>query len=221
MLRYLTPHLAEAVFSVEFMGKLDEEMDYACLSDGESFTPLYGLSLRDNLMALNRCVVLLYPEYGVHWFHADHRNSHNFDKRAISRLRSSLSAESQAVHEEVSDVLADVLGGYKFFEQFAFSPYHDLFDFEVCVDRKNRRPLAREIVQKYKKELFRDPNTDVVVLLVRETGSNRPKIFLDFDVEIAEAQGYTVKVVDARLWQSLQMADLDSKREHLRGLLGL
>lgn len=63
LFRALDKETVEAVFSNEFMAKLDKEMDMC----GKK--TIYPFKLRETLMFLNRAVVIDYPEFGVPWFH--------------------------------------------------------------------------------------------------------------------------------------------------------
>ena len=69
----LERQLTSKIFSVEFMDKLDMEIEEECklITESElmSRVSYYPILLKREIMKLNRIVCINYPEYNVPWFH--------------------------------------------------------------------------------------------------------------------------------------------------------
>ncbi|XP_033625170.1 FAST kinase domain-containing protein 1, mitochondrial-like [Asterias rubens] len=110
------------IFSLDFLTKLDEELETI---------PDRSLMYRRKLMYLNRTVALECPELQVPWFH-EQFNQDLLKKRSLSfdpSLRS------------VQTTLVEVLGGAQYLRSFVVSPYYYDISFE-CVLDSDGHPLA-------------------------------------------------------------------------------
>ena len=105
----VTKPLVTAIFSNEFMTRLDNELELA--SDRRHYPRI----LRRALMRLNRAVVLRSPQYGVPWFHSKYC-AENEMQLGLRR-----SVESLAMKEEVAECLSSLLGGWRYFRENTFS----------------------------------------------------------------------------------------------------
>ena len=206
--KYLTPQLAKQIFSVDFMDKLDDEIQ------GRD-NPIYDKNVRDTLMQLNKSVFLLYPEYGISWFHRDYVQLVDVRRRIMSRASQHLAPEHTGVRGEVLSILSDVFGGARFVRQKVFSPYYDYIDFEVVLERgRDMCPVSIEAPSSVK-DFLRDPDCIVLAVLVRGAVNYIPQTFNKMDKEMLTNQGYSVLHVDPKMWRSLQMNEAGMKEKYI------
>jgi len=200
LFRALDKETVEAVFSNEFMAKLDKEMDMC----GKKTN--YPIKLRETLMFLNRAVVIDYPEYGVPWFHE------NFCKEHSPWLGKQAPDASQ-LRTEVYSVLCDMLGGWKFVKENSVSKYYNKVDFEVVLDQAGQpvnlyqdQPLpdgsVKYAVQCYDQSKF---TQDTRRLCGHEVLESRQ----------LEAQDWQVVRINPFSWNSLKMGEIKAKTEYL------
>ncbi|KAJ8036667.1 FAST kinase domain-containing protein 1, mitochondrial [Holothuria leucospilota] len=103
------------IFSLEFLTKLDEELE-----DLPDRAEMY----RKRLMYLNRTVALECPELQVPWFHEEY-------------CQDMLKNRNVFYHPDVQDVqknLVEVLGGAQFLRSFVTTPYYYDITFECVLD---------------------------------------------------------------------------------------
>ena len=84
----LDKNLTIKIFSVEFLDKIDSEIEQ--LATSENNTPRilwYPRTLRRSLMNLNRLVCICFPEYNVPWFHEKYCIEH--EKKLLGPAMSS------------------------------------------------------------------------------------------------------------------------------------
>merc|ERR1712083_297301 len=86
--------------------------------------------LRKQLMLLNRSVVLRYPEFGVPWFHSKYCAENEI------LLRQRLTQDNIAFKEQVSEQLAAILGGWRYYKENSFSKSYNHIDFEIHFDSR-------------------------------------------------------------------------------------
>ncbi|PIK57906.1 putative FAST kinase domain-containing protein 1 [Apostichopus japonicus] len=120
--QWFPDEILRRIFSLEFLTKLDEELDE--LPDR---CDMY----RRRLMYLNRTVALECPELQVPWFHEEY-------------CQEILKKRNVFYHPDVQEVqknLVEVLGGAQFLRSFVTTPYHYDITFE-CVLDVNGEPLS-------------------------------------------------------------------------------
>ncbi|XP_038078184.1 FAST kinase domain-containing protein 1, mitochondrial-like isoform X1 [Patiria miniata] len=110
------------IFSLDFLTKLDEELETI---------PDRSMMYRRKLMYLNRTVALECPELQVPWFHEQF--SQDLLKKRSLTLDSSLML--------IQSALVEVLGGAQYVRSFVVSPYYYDISFE-CVLDSDGNPLA-------------------------------------------------------------------------------
>ena len=127
----LDRNLTIKIFSVEFLDKIDSEIEQ--LATSENMTPRllwYPRTLRMSLMNLNRLVCICFPEYNVPWFHEKYCIEHEkFLKGSVV-----MSPQLSSIKEDVYQTLCEVTGGYRNVRENVFSPYYHYIDFEVWLD---------------------------------------------------------------------------------------
>ena len=130
----LNKDLTSKIFSIEFLDKLDNEIENQCPSNAErqlGRTSTYPRRLRRAMMNLNRVVCVCYPEYNVPWFHE------KYCMEEANNLRGPSFYESQLDHlrDDIYQTICLVVGGSKNVRENVFSPYYHFVDFEVWMDK--------------------------------------------------------------------------------------
>ena len=132
----LNKELISRIFSVEFMDKLDDEIENGCPSENEQRlgrTSYYPRKVRRAMMNLNRIVCIKYPEYKIPWFHE------KYCQEEVNNMRSVAFNDSEMapIREDVYQTLIQVAGGYRNVRENVFSPYYHFIDFEVWLEQKD------------------------------------------------------------------------------------
>ena len=128
-------NLTAKIFSVEFLDKIDQEIDYLSRSGNEIGKTLwYPRKLRSSLMNLNRLVCICFPEYNVPWFH---------EKYCLENIQYIKSAAFfdhtlEPVKEDVYHTLCTLAGGYRNVRENVYSPYFHFIDFELWLDNSDQ-----------------------------------------------------------------------------------
>ena len=194
--------LVTAIFSNEFMTRLDNEMKLA--SDRKHYPKM----LRKGLMSLNRAVVLRYPEYGVPWFHSRYCAENEI------HLRLKRSVESLAMKEDVADCLSELLGGWRYFQENTFSQYYNTIDYEIHLNQKGR-PIDLSMDRKESGKVVK-----VAILVLPPnmyTVDTRSLAgYLHANSEELKLQNWKVIELNPYNWNSMQMAEKKSKKEYLK-----
>ena len=127
----LDKKLTIRIFSVEFLDKIDSEIEQLATSENNNPKILwYPRTLRRSLMYLNRLVCICFPEYNVPWFHEKYcLENEKYLKGPIT-----ISSELSSIKEDVYQTLCKVTGGYRNVRENVFSPYYHFIDFEVWLD---------------------------------------------------------------------------------------
>ncbi|XP_054826784.1 FAST kinase domain-containing protein 1, mitochondrial [Eublepharis macularius] len=120
--QYFPENLAAAIFNVDFLAKLDAQL--------EALPATFNRRVRLRLMELNRAVCLECPEFQVPWFHE------RYCQQLQQRSGSGLSALQRQIHR----LLGEILGGSHFAKASVLTPYYYKIDFECILDR-NKKPL--------------------------------------------------------------------------------
>jgi len=193
--------LVSALFSNEFMGRLDKELDMAANRRH------YPKILRRNLMELNRGVVLRYPEYGVPWFHSKYcvENQHELKQRR--------SFEGQTLKTEVSEQLNALTGGWRFVKEDSHSEYYNHIDFEVQYDERGH-PVdlhsKHNVGKKVKKFAIQVLPANAFTINTRNLAGSEKS-----NTRELELQGWNVISVNPFSWNSLQMGEDRAKKQFL------
>jgi len=198
--------LVTAIFSNEFMSRLDNEMDMS------SNRKHYPKMLRKALMVLNRAIVLRNPEFGVPWFHSKYCEENQIF------LRSPNSSDVTALKDEVNEHLSSLLGGWRYFRENTFSKYYNSIDFEVQFD-DGGSPIDLSSTNTPKAS----SKVAVQVLpsfLMTEDTRNLAGNIVSNNKEL-ELQGWRVINVDPFVWNSMQMGDYETKNKFLKEAVAL
>ncbi|KAK5920780.1 hypothetical protein CgunFtcFv8_024549 [Champsocephalus gunnari] len=119
---YFPEALVREIFSIEFLGKLDAEL--------ENLSDALTMRTRLRLMELNRAVCLECPEYQVPWFHENY--CQQFQKQGT--------VTASPMQQQIHNMLGEVLGGINCVRVAVVTPYFYTVDFE-CVLDKHLQPL--------------------------------------------------------------------------------
>ncbi|XP_048391148.1 FAST kinase domain-containing protein 1, mitochondrial isoform X2 [Stegostoma tigrinum] len=119
---YFPDDLIKTIFSVDFLAKLDSQLD--------TLPDVLNMRIRLRLMELNRAVCLECPEFQTPWFHD------RYCQQLLNKGNPSVSSTQQQIQE----ILEHVLGGSIYSKTSVFTPYYYLIDFE-CVLDKHQKPL--------------------------------------------------------------------------------
>ncbi|XP_023142147.1 FAST kinase domain-containing protein 1, mitochondrial [Amphiprion ocellaris] len=114
--------LIREIFSVDFLGKLDSEL--------ETLSDALNMRTRLRLMQLNRAVCLECPEFQVPWFH----------ERYCQQLQRKGNSGVSPVQQQIHKMLGEVLGGINCVQIAVVTPYFYTVDFECKLD-KHSQPL--------------------------------------------------------------------------------
>lgn len=202
----VTKSLITAIFSDEFMERLDNELEMS--SDRKHYPKV----LRKQLMLLNRSVVLRYPEFGVPWFHSKYCAENEI------LLRQRLTQDNIAFKEQVSEQLAAVLGGWRYYKENSFSKYYNHIDFEIHFDsRGNALDMTSNVVE---------DDVNVTKCAVQVIPSNMLTVdtrsvagFLMTNKTELELQGWKVIQISPYTWNSLQLGDSSMRKKYLNSAI--
>jgi len=194
--------LVTALFSNEFMARLDSEMELTATRKQ------YLKRLRRSLMELNRSVMLRHPEIGVPWFHRKYCQDHTRELTTFRR-----SQEGKALKEEVSEELQALTGGWRFVREDTHSEYYNPIAFEVQYDERGQ-PVdlnkTNNNISKVKKFAIQVLPLSAFTIDTRKLSGG----FQSHTKEL-ELQGWTVINVDPFSWNSLQMGEARAKKQYL------
>nr|XP_033800599.1 FAST kinase domain-containing protein 1, mitochondrial isoform X2 [Geotrypetes seraphini] len=119
---YFLEDLIKVVFSVDFLTKLDAQL--------ETLPATLNMKIRLQLMELNRAVCLECPEFQVPWFH----------DRYCQQLQHRGNGYVSTVQQQIHQMLGEILGGFNYAKVSVLTPYFYAIDFECILD-KNKKPL--------------------------------------------------------------------------------
>jgi len=198
----ISKSLVSALFSNEFMGRLDSEME---MSASRKY---YLTHLRKTLMELNRSVVLRHPEFGVPWFHSKYCQENVKELTTVRR-----SPEGNALKEEISEQLHALTGGWRFVKEDTHSEYYNPVAFEIQYDERghpvdlNTKPNSLRKVKRFAIQVF---PTNAFTLDTKKMAG----MFMSNTREL-ELQGWHVINVDPFSWNSMQMGEGRAKKQYL------
>ena len=192
--------LITAIFSNEFMSRLDNEMELA--SDRKHYPKL----LRRALMVLNRAVVLRNPEFGVPWFHKKYCLENEMMLRAWT-------PKDPQLKEEVCEVLTQVLGGWRYFREGSMTSFANYIDFEVHYDAAGAPvDLTSTTAQS---ENITKCAIQVIPSSMMTVDTRNIAGYVASNMKELEIQGYKVVTISPFTWNSLQMGDTSSRKKYL------
>ncbi|XP_018563846.1 FAST kinase domain-containing protein 1, mitochondrial [Anoplophora glabripennis] len=178
----LPSSFVKQIFNVEFLEKLDTELDN-CYSKDK-----YPQRVRKVLMMLNRAVCLEYPEYNVPWFHK---------KYLEDTKKNLLKNMDNKFQQRIKEYLVQVLGTQKYISECVITPYGHHINFAVNFNKKE------EIVPSHSPEIKRR----VAILLLRQRAFTRFHVQLKGTYQLQkrhlEIFGYEVAVVNFSEWVNL------------------
>uniref|UniRef100_F6T209 FAST kinase domain-containing protein 1, mitochondrial n=2 Tax=Xenopus tropicalis TaxID=8364 RepID=F6T209_XENTR len=119
---YFPEELIKAVFNVDFLGRLDAQL--------ETFSSALNMRIRLRLMELNRAVCLECPEFQIPWFH----------DRYCQQLQHRANGGISSVQRQIHQLLGEILGGINYAKVSVMTPYYHAIDFECILD-KNKKPI--------------------------------------------------------------------------------
>ncbi|XP_034642026.1 FAST kinase domain-containing protein 1, mitochondrial isoform X2 [Trachemys scripta elegans] len=119
---YFPPALINAIFNVDFLAKLDAQLEIP------SDTLNWKVRLR--LMELNRAVCLECPEFQIPWFH----------ERYCQQMQRKGNRSTNTAQQQIRRMLGEILGGSQYAKVSVLTPYYYRIDFEFILD-KNKKPL--------------------------------------------------------------------------------
>ncbi|XP_075789686.1 FAST kinase domain-containing protein 1, mitochondrial isoform X2 [Pelodiscus sinensis] len=119
---YFPPVLINAIFNVDFLGKLDAQL--------ETLPESLNWRVRLRLMELNRAVCLECPEFQIPWFH----------ERYCQQVQRKGNGNTNIAQEQIHRMLGEILGGRQYAKASVLTPYYYRIDFECILD-KNKKPL--------------------------------------------------------------------------------
>lgn len=199
--RSISKSLVTAIFSNEFMSRLDNELQMAV--DRRHYPKM----LRRSLMELNRAVVLRYPEFGVPWFHSKYCAEHEIS------LRLKLFSDTIVFKDQVSQQLEKMFGGWRYYKENSFSQYYNFIDFEVHFDGESPVDLSAKMTH--------DPDhvtrvaiqvlpSHMITVDTRAVGK-----YMLCNREELELQGWKVVTVNPYTWNSLQLGSDTRRKDYL------
>uniref|UniRef100_A0A8C3XJJ8 FAST kinase domains 1 n=1 Tax=Chelydra serpentina TaxID=8475 RepID=A0A8C3XJJ8_CHESE len=117
---YFPPALINAIFNVDFLAKLDAQL--------ETLPDTLNWRVRLRLMELNRAVCLECPEFQIPWFH----------ERYCQQMQRN--GSTNTAQQQIHRMLGEILGGRQYAKVSVLTPYYYGIDFECILD-KNKKPL--------------------------------------------------------------------------------
>ncbi|XP_077175900.1 FAST kinase domain-containing protein 1, mitochondrial isoform X3 [Paroedura picta] len=106
MAEYFPENLMMAIFNVDFLTKLDAQLEIG--------SHALNRRVRSRLMEVNRAVCLACPEFQVPWFH----------ERYCQQLQQRSSRRLNTLHQQIHRMLGEILGGSHFARASVLTPYY-------------------------------------------------------------------------------------------------
>ncbi|KAM3852343.1 FAST kinase domain-containing protein 1, mitochondrial isoform 2-T3 [Vipera latastei] len=213
---YFPQNVIKAIFNIEFLSKLDAELQTLPWKTASKST--------FQLMELNRAVCLECPELQIPWFH----------KRFCEQLNKKKTDLSSLLQQQIYILLGEILGRSHYVRCSVLTSYYYRIDFEFIVD-KNRRPVAytdqhiavlnsdnigcAEAGHSYgKKGLPPGLQRIAVEFLDSEAfckNSNHVKGYVAMKKRHLEILGYQVVQIPHYEWNSMELSSMEAKIEYL------
>ncbi|XP_040213732.1 FAST kinase domain-containing protein 1, mitochondrial-like [Rana temporaria] len=115
--------LVKAIFNVDFLSRLDLELD---VSKAET-----RMTVRRRLMEVNRALCIECPEYQIPWFHDQY----------CQQLQQTDGDYKNPILNQIRHLLGEALGGIHYTRMSIVTPYYYSVDFECILD-KNKNPIS-------------------------------------------------------------------------------
>nr|XP_005290470.1 FAST kinase domain-containing protein 1, mitochondrial isoform X1 [Chrysemys picta bellii]XP_008176640.1 FAST kinase domain-containing protein 1, mitochondrial isoform X1 [Chrysemys picta bellii]XP_008176641.1 FAST kinase domain-containing protein 1, mitochondrial isoform X1 [Chrysemys picta bellii]XP_023970587.1 FAST kinase domain-containing protein 1, mitochondrial isoform X1 [Chrysemys picta bellii]XP_023970589.1 FAST kinase domain-containing protein 1, mitochondrial isoform X1 [Chrysemys len=212
---YFPPALINAIFNVDFLAKLDAQLEIP------SDTLNWKVRLR--LMELNRAVCLECPEFQIPWFH----------ERYCQQMQRKGNRSTNTAQQQIRRMLGEILGGSQYAKVSVLTPYYYGIDFEFILD-KNKKPLPYMDQSIVLADLVQwGPDIQLLGKKGLPPGAQRIAVeFLDskafcknscqLNGEIAmkkrhlEILGYQVVQIPHFEWNSMELSSKDAWMEYLK-----
>ncbi|XP_071977880.1 FAST kinase domain-containing protein 1, mitochondrial-like [Engystomops pustulosus] len=198
--------LINDIFNISFLRRLDVQLS--------SFPHAQSMSLRHNLMELNRAVCIEHPEYRVPWFHEPY--CQHMKKKEMTSL-----------NQQLQELLEEILGGKRYTKTSATTSYSYFIDFEFMLDKDNKPIPYRE-----------QDEVSVDAVKMCEINGQLPEGTKRFAVELLglkafcqnkhlkgtfamkkrhlEILGYQVIQIPSYEWKSLTLTERENQIQYLR-----
>ncbi|XP_053900355.1 FAST kinase domain-containing protein 1, mitochondrial isoform X2 [Malaclemys terrapin pileata] len=212
---YFPPALINAIFNVDFLAKLDAQL--------EILTDNLNWKVRLRLMELNRAVCLECPEFQIPWFH----------ERYCQQMQRKGNRSTNTAQQQIRRMLGEILGGSQYAKVSVLTPYYYGIDFEFILD-KNKKPLPYMDQSIVLADLVQwGPDIQLLGKKGLPPGAQRIAVeFLDskafcknscqLNGEIAmkkrhlEILGYQVVQIPHFEWNSMELSSKDAWMEYLK-----
>ncbi|XP_039711404.1 FAST kinase domain-containing protein 1, mitochondrial isoform X1 [Pteropus medius] len=215
-LEYFPEDLLKTIFNIKFLDRLDSQLELLCSS--------LNRRVQFRLMELNRAVCLECPEYQIPWFH-DRFCQQHYNKDIGSM---------NGAQQQISKMLAEILGGINCVKASVLTPYYHMIDFECILD-KRKKPLpygSHNITLGKLPEMHWESNTQIVGSRLPPGAERIALEFLDlraFCTNIPhlkgksamkkrhlEILGYRVIQIPHFEWNSMALSTKDARMDYLR-----
>ncbi|XP_024895267.1 FAST kinase domain-containing protein 1, mitochondrial isoform X3 [Pteropus alecto] len=207
--------LLKTIFNIKFLDRLDSQLELLCSS--------LNRRVQFRLMELNRAVCLECPEYQIPWFHDRFCQHYNKDIGSMN-----------GAQQQISKMLAEILGGINCVKASVLTPYYHMIDFECILD-KRKKPLpygSHNITLGKLPEMHWESNTQIVGSRLPPGAERIALEFLDlraFCTNIPhlkgksamkkrhlEILGYRVIQIPHFEWNSMALSTKDARMDYLR-----
>ncbi|XP_024895269.1 FAST kinase domain-containing protein 1, mitochondrial isoform X5 [Pteropus alecto] len=214
-LEYFPEDLLKTIFNIKFLDRLDSQLELLCSS--------LNRRVQFRLMELNRAVCLECPEYQIPWFHDRFCQHYNKDIGSMN-----------GAQQQISKMLAEILGGINCVKASVLTPYYHMIDFECILD-KRKKPLpygSHNITLGKLPEMHWESNTQIVGSRLPPGAERIALEFLDlraFCTNIPhlkgksamkkrhlEILGYRVIQIPHFEWNSMALSTKDARMDYLR-----
>ncbi|KAK9410703.1 FAST kinase domain-containing protein 1-like [Crotalus adamanteus] len=213
---YFPQKVIKAIFNIEFLSKLDAELQILPWKTASKST--------FQLMELNRAVCLECPELQIPWFH----------KRFCEQLKKKKTDLSSPLQQQIYILLGEILGRSHYARCSVLTSYYYRIDFEFIVD-KNRRPApyidqhvamlnsdnigGAEAGHSYGKQGL-PPGLQRIAMEFLDSeafckNSNHVKGYVAMKKRHLEILGYQVVQIPHYEWNSMELSPTEAKIEYL------
>ncbi|KFO22482.1 FAST kinase domain-containing protein 1 [Fukomys damarensis] len=215
-LEYFPEDLLKAIFNIQFLAKLDCQL--------EILTSSLNSRVQLRLMELNRAVCLECPEFQIPWFH---------DRLCQQQYNKDIGSMNGA-QKQIYKLLAEVLGGPNFVKASVLTPYYHAVDFECILD-KRKKPLpygSHNITSGKPSRMFWESDIQIVGSSLPPGAERIAFEFLDLKAfcrniphlkgksamktRHLEILGYRVIQIPYFEWNSMALSTNDARLDYLR-----
>ncbi|KAM4626080.1 FAST kinase domain-containing protein 1, mitochondrial [Discoglossus pictus] len=214
---YFPEDLIKAIFNIEFLGKLDSQL--------ETLPSALNMRIRLRLMELNRAVCLECPEYQIPWFH----------DKYCQQLQHKVNNNISSVQRQIHQMLGEILGGLNYAKVSVMTPYYHDIDFECILD-KNKNPIPYMDQNLLSADLSKvHCGTDNPLLETKSLPPGAQRVAVEFLDSKAfcknsshikgqhvmkkrhlEILGYHVVQISSFEWNSMELSTKDAWKDYLR-----